>query len=89
MAKRIRRASSWLTLGDLDGFFGLFLDNAIQLLLITVLCQQAVGLSLELVLGRILLSLGSPLAISYTLCGFFFLAMHPWSRFQGVRSHGE
>lgn len=44
----------WFTPGDLDGFFGLFIDNVIQLLLITVLCQQAVGLPLELVMGRIL-----------------------------------
>ena len=44
----------WFTSGDLDGFFGLFLDNVIQLLLITVLCQQVVGLPRELVWSRIL-----------------------------------
>lgn len=44
----------WWTSGDLDGFFGLFIDNIIQLILIVVLCKFAVGLPDELVIGRIL-----------------------------------
>jgi AGZA family xanthine/uracil permease-like MFS transporter len=40
--------------GDLDGFFGLFLDNLLQLMLIHVLCTSACGLSAEFVAGRIL-----------------------------------
>jgi len=30
----------WFVRGDLDGFFGLFVDNLLQLMLIAVLCQQ-------------------------------------------------
>lgn len=45
---------SWWTRGDLDGFFGLFVDNLIQLILITVLCTGLLGMPAELVFGRIL-----------------------------------
>jgi len=45
---------SWWTRGDLDGFFGLFVDNLIQLILITVLCTGLLGMPNELVFGRIL-----------------------------------
>ncbi|MDH3976670.1 MAG: NCS2 family permease, partial [Deltaproteobacteria bacterium] len=44
----------WWRSGDLDGFFGLFIDNIIQLILIVVLCRFVVGLPDELVVGRIL-----------------------------------
>lgn len=44
----------WWKSGDLDGFFGLFIDNLIQLILIVVLCKFVVGLPDELVVGRIL-----------------------------------
>lgn len=40
--------------GDLDGFFGLFIDNLFQLMLITVLCQYACGFPASFVTGRIL-----------------------------------
>jgi len=39
---------------DLDGFFGLFLDNLIQLMLIVTLCTGLLGFPAALVLGRIL-----------------------------------
>jgi len=45
---------SWWSRGDLDGFFGLFVDNLIQLILITVLCSQLLGMPDALVFGRIL-----------------------------------
>jgi len=45
---------SWWTGGDLDGFFGLFVDNLIQLILITVLCTGLLGMPNELVFGRVL-----------------------------------
>ncbi len=48
----MRRA--WLVRGDIDGFFGLFIDNLLQLMLIAVLCQQVCGLPGELVVGKIL-----------------------------------
>lgn len=44
----------WWHKGDLDGFFGLFVDNLIQLILIVVLCTQVLGMPDELVYGRIL-----------------------------------
>ena len=40
--------------GDLDGFFGLAIDNLIQFLLILGLCTSVLGLDGELVLGTIL-----------------------------------
>ena len=44
----------WLVRGDLDGFFGLFIDNLLQLMLIVSLCPVVCGLPSELVLSRIL-----------------------------------
>jgi AGZA family xanthine/uracil permease-like MFS transporter len=40
--------------GDIDGFFGLALDNLVQLLLIDALCRGVLGFPAELVHGRIL-----------------------------------
>jgi AGZA family xanthine/uracil permease-like MFS transporter len=40
--------------GDIDGFFGLALDNLVQLLLIDALCRFALGFPPELVYGRVL-----------------------------------
>jgi AGZA family xanthine/uracil permease-like MFS transporter len=48
------RAMPWLVRGDLDGFFGLALDNLVQLLLIDALCRGVIGLPAALVHGRIL-----------------------------------
>jgi hypothetical protein len=45
---------SWWRKGDLDGFFGLFIDNLIQLILIVVLCGQLLQMPDELIFGRIL-----------------------------------
>jgi adenine/guanine/hypoxanthine permease len=44
----------WFVRGDVDGFFGLALDNLIQLLLINGLCTGVLGFAPELVEGRIL-----------------------------------
>jgi AGZA family xanthine/uracil permease-like MFS transporter len=44
----------WLVRGDVDGFFGLALDNLVQLLLVDALCRSVLGFSAELVQGRIL-----------------------------------
>jgi AGZA family xanthine/uracil permease-like MFS transporter len=40
--------------GDVDGFFGLALDNLVQLLLIDVLCRNVLGMSPELLRARVL-----------------------------------
>jgi AGZA family xanthine/uracil permease-like MFS transporter len=44
----------WLVRGDVDGFFGLALDNLVQLLLIDALCRSVLGFSSELIHGRVL-----------------------------------
>src|SRR6185503_16566736 len=55
---RVPRSSAppapWFVRGDLDGFFGLAVDNLIQFLLILGLCVDMCGLSTEFVVGRIL-----------------------------------
>ncbi len=54
MMKRSEGQTLWWVRGDLDGFFGLALDNLIQLLLIVGLCGGVLGFPTELVYGRIL-----------------------------------
>lgn len=44
----------WFVRGDIDGFFGLFVDNLLQLMLIAVLCRDVCGMPADLVLGKIL-----------------------------------
>ncbi|MGF1448373.1 MAG: NCS2 family permease [Opitutales bacterium] len=44
----------WIVRGDFDGFFGLALNNFVNLLLLTFLCRVELGFSDELVFGRIL-----------------------------------
>ena len=44
----------WFVRGDVDGFFGLALDNLVQLLLIDSLCRHVLGFPPELVYGRIM-----------------------------------
>jgi AGZA family xanthine/uracil permease-like MFS transporter len=44
----------WFVRGDIDGFFGLALDNLVQLLLIDSLCRFVLGFPPELIYGRVL-----------------------------------
>lgn len=44
----------WFVRGDVDGFFGLALDNLIQLLVIDALLRHVLGFGDELLLGRVL-----------------------------------
>jgi len=44
----------WIVRGDIDGFFGLALDNLVQLLLIDTLCRGVLGFPADLVYGRVL-----------------------------------
>src|SRR2546426_5344203 len=48
------RAGRWIVRGDVDGFFGLALDNLVQLLLIDGLCRFVLCFPPELVHGRVL-----------------------------------
>ncbi len=60
--------------GDIDGFFGLFIDNMLQLMLIQTLCIYVCKLPAELVNGYIL-----PGAAISILIGNFFYAYQAWS----------
>ena len=44
----------WIVRGDIDGFFGLALDNLVQLLLIDTLCRFVLGFPPDLIYGRVL-----------------------------------
>jgi len=44
----------WWSAGDLDGFFGLFVDSLIQLIIISLLCSDLLKMPAELVYGKIL-----------------------------------
>jgi len=61
---------SWLVRGDIDGFFGLAIDNLVQLLLIDTLCRFVLGFPADLVYGRVL-----PGAAISILVGNVFYAM--------------
>ncbi|MBL6749079.1 MAG: NCS2 family permease [Nevskia sp.] len=53
----------WFVRGDIDGFFGLALDNLVQLLVLTALCTTVLGFPPSLVFGRILPGAGISLLI--------------------------
>jgi AGZA family xanthine/uracil permease-like MFS transporter len=44
----------WFVRGDIDGFFGLALDNLVQLLVIDVLCRFVLGFEADLLYGAVL-----------------------------------
>lgn len=48
------KSARWFVRGDLDGFFGLALDNLVQLLVIVGLCQAVLGFEPALLYGQIL-----------------------------------
>jgi AGZA family xanthine/uracil permease-like MFS transporter len=50
----MRQPQPLFTAGDVDGFFGLAIDNLIQFLLILGLCTGVLGFPLELVLRTVL-----------------------------------
>jgi len=60
----------WWQRGDLDGFFGLFVDNLIQLILIVVLCTQVLSMPDSLVFGRILPAVAISLIIGNVFYAF-------------------
>ena len=47
-------AQPWFVPGDIDGFFGLAIDNLIQFLLILGLCAGVLGFPMSVILGKIL-----------------------------------
>ncbi|MGH7815888.1 MAG: NCS2 family permease, partial [Candidatus Binatia bacterium] len=60
---------SWFVRKDLDGFFGLMIDNLIQLILIVTLCRELIHLPDSFIFGRIL-----PGAAISILVGNFYYA---------------
>jgi AGZA family xanthine/uracil permease-like MFS transporter len=60
---------TWFVRKDLDGFFGLMIDNLIQLILIVGLCRELIRLPDSYIFGRIL-----PGAAISILVGNFFYA---------------
>ena len=53
----------WFVRGDIDGFFGLALDNLIQVLLLTTLATNVLGFSNALIYGRLLPGVGISLVV--------------------------
>ncbi len=49
-----RAQMRWFVRGDVDGFFGLALDNLVQLLVLSALCRTVLGFPDALVFGRVL-----------------------------------
>jgi adenine/guanine/hypoxanthine permease len=73
--------SPWFVRKDLDGFFGLMIDNLIQLILIVSLCRELIRLPDEYIFGKIL-----PGAAISILVGNFFYA---WQARQLARETGR
>jgi AGZA family xanthine/uracil permease-like MFS transporter len=71
----------WFVRGDIDGFFGLFIDNLLQLMVIALLCRSVCGLPSELITSRIL-----PGAAVSILIGNLFYA---WQARQLMRKTGR
>jgi AGZA family xanthine/uracil permease-like MFS transporter len=71
----------WFVRGDVDGFFGLALDNLVQLLVIDALCLHVLGFPAELVRGTIL-----PGAAISVLVGNLFYA---WQAMRLARRTGR
>ena len=71
----------WFVRGDLDGFFGLALDNLVQLLVIDALCRFVLGFEPELVYGRVL-----PGAAMSILAGNLF---YSWQAMRLARETGR
>ncbi len=77
----MRTQARWFVRGDLDGFFGLALDNLIQLLLIVALCKTMLGFDDALLFGRVLPAVGLSL-----LVGNLFYA---WQGMRLARAEGR
>jgi len=67
--------------GDIDGFFGLFIDNLLQLMLIAVLCKTVAGLPETLVTHQML-----PGAALSILLGNLF---YSWQAYRLAKSSGR
>lgn len=50
----LKSRDPWFVRGDLDGFFGLFIDNLLQLMLIGILCRFVCGFPAAFITGTVL-----------------------------------
>ena len=64
----------WFVRKDLDGFFGLMIDNLIQLILIVGLCRELIRLPDSYIFGKIL----PGAAISILVGNFFYAWQARW-----------
>ncbi len=71
----------WFVRGDVDGFFGLALDNLVQLLVIDALCRHVLGFPPDLVRGTVL-----PGAAASVLLGN---AYYSWQAMRLARGAGR
>ena len=71
----------WFVSGDIDGFFGLALDNLIQLLLILSLCRVVLGFDDALLLHRVL----PGVALSVVVGNVFYA----WQAWKVAKAKGE
>ncbi|MEH1766851.1 NCS2 family permease [Nostoc sp.] len=76
------RVPRWFVRRDIDGLFGLALDNFIQILLIANLCQGVLGFPESLVYGRIL----PGVAISLIVGNFYYARL---AKEQGKREQRD
>jgi len=65
----MRNAQPWFVAQDVDGFFGLAIDNLVQFILIATLSTAVIGMPLSLVIGTVL-----PAAAVSVLVGNLFYA---------------
>src|SRR5262249_56265387 len=61
----------WFVKGDVDGFFGLAVDNLVQVLVISALCKTLCGMTDTIIFGRILPGVAVSLLI-----GNVFYSLH-------------
>src|SRR6187549_3789759 len=76
-----RAGMRWFVRGDVDGFFGLALDNLVQLILIDTLCRHVLGFPPELLYGRVL----PGVAVSLLVGNLFYA----WQARQLARREGR
>ena len=63
--KALHRPQPLFVAGDIDGFFGLAIDNLIQFLLIISLCVGVLGFPMALLIGQVLPAAAlNPLALA-------------------------
>jgi adenine/guanine/hypoxanthine permease len=71
----------WMVRGDIDGFFGLALDNLVQLLLIDALCRHVLGFPTDLIYRRVL----PGVAVSLVIGNLFY----SWQAMRLARQTGR